>query len=265
MAWKFFNSSGQQKTNSPTYGFATIAAASSIAIANNTVNSVTGTTTISSMTGGTPGSIVTLQASGQANGDCLILANGIGSNNLSLRDSQNFGIYAGESVNFQYDGFKWVEINRNVRTILQTVRITTGTTITAITSTSGNSGGTLIADLGAMSFDGSTPMSLEYHIPFISSAFNVNGISRVLFWQTSPSSIQIGSYFLYYQPASGSQEYTPLKNSYRFTPAQGSATYRLAANRDSSGLSTAYVFAGGNTSGGACTGYLRIARSLPYV
>jgi len=264
MAWKFFNNSGQQKINSPTYDFATVSSASSIAIANNTVNSVTGTTTISSMTNGVPGSIVTLQASGQANGTCLILANGTGSNNLSLRDNQNFGIYAGESVTFQYNGFKWVEVNRNIRTILQTVRVTTATTITATTSTSGNSGGTLIADLGAMSFDGTTPMSLEYHIPYIYSSLNVNGISRVLFWQTSPSSIQISSYFLYYQPDNAGQEYFSMKNSYRFTPSAGSATYRLTANRDSSGVSSSAAVAGTNNSGGQCTGYFRIARSLSY-
>jgi len=265
MAWKFFNSSGEKKIDDPTYGFATIAAASSIAIANNTVNSVTGTTTISSMTGGTPGRIVALQASGQANGDCLILANGIGSNNLSLRDNQDFGIYAGESVTFQYDGFIWNEVNRNVRTIIQTVRLAGAIAITATTSSSANSGGTLLADLGAISFDGSTPISIEYNIPYMYTSQNISGFSILKFWQTSPSSIQIGSNFQYQQPISTSQEMYSVKNSYRFTPAQGSATYRLASYRDTATATQSAIQAGTNSSGGVCTGYLRVARSLPYV
>jgi hypothetical protein len=149
MSWNLFTNYGSIKANTTkqTTGVATVASASSITITNNAINYITGTTGITNMTGGTLGGIITLIASGQATGACVVLNHGSSSSNLSLRDSINLGIYAGESVTLQYNGLYWVEINRNLRTIIENKA--TSAQITTITTTD-TSASTLFASLRAL-------------------------------------------------------------------------------------------------------------------
>ena len=72
-------------SNVTAYG-GSVASASSIAITGNSTYLLTGTTGVSTATGATAGNTLTLIASGQATGICVVLNNGTGANNLSLRD-----------------------------------------------------------------------------------------------------------------------------------------------------------------------------------
>jgi len=164
MSWNLFTNYGSIKKNTTkqTTGVATVASASSIAVTNNAINYITGTTGITNMTGGVLGGIVTLIASNQAAGACVVLNHGTSTNNLSLRDSINLGIYAGESVTFQYNGSYWVEINRNLRTIIENKATTSA--ITTITTTD-TSSSTLFASTSSITYDGATYITLEVFAP----------------------------------------------------------------------------------------------------
>jgi len=164
MSWNLFTNYGSIKKNTTkqTTGVATVASASSIAVTNNAINYITGTTGITNMTGGVLGGIVTLIASGQSAGSCVVLNHGTSTNNLSLRDSINLGIYNGESVTLQYNGSYWVEINRNLRTIIENK--ITSSSISVITTTDSSSA-TLFASASSITYDGSTYITLEAFAP----------------------------------------------------------------------------------------------------
>ena len=111
----------------------TVASASSIAITSPGLVNLTGTTTVTTITGGQTGDILTVKASGQAAGACVIIAHGTAANNVSLRDVANFGLYANESLTLIYDGTKWVEIGRDTLRQLAIVTSTANVTSTATT------------------------------------------------------------------------------------------------------------------------------------
>ena len=159
MAWAYFTNAGARKVATAIGGYTTIASASAIAVITGATHLLTGTTSVNTMTGGSLGGVVTIVASGQATGICVVLNHATGANNLSLRDSANIGLYAGESVTFAFDGAKWVEADRNLKTVLATVSVTSNVTVTATTEATAAA----IATLPAITFDGATPMKIEFY------------------------------------------------------------------------------------------------------
>jgi hypothetical protein len=162
-------------SGSTTYA-GSLASSSSVAVSSgNQTYLLTGTTGVTTVTGGTSGSILTLIASGQATGVCVVLNHAASTNNLSLRDSANLGIYAGESVTFVYNGTYWVETARNLKTILDYVQITSPA---AISATSQATATTLITG-SAVTYDGATPIYIEAFAPSIDYGTNYGATSQI--------------------------------------------------------------------------------------
>ena len=194
-------------------GIATVASASAIAITSGYTHLITGSTSISTMTGGSTGNIVTLVASGQATGICVVLNHGTGSNNLYMRDSVNFGIYVGESVTFQYDGTKWIEINRNVRTVLNSTQITSSVSITATTEATA----TTVVTNTAFTFDGTTPIEIRFYTPVFQSG-GVTNMYLTLYDGSSSIGLMGGSSIQTYgYPVTASRSLTPTNASHTYS------------------------------------------------
>jgi hypothetical protein len=254
MSWNFFTARGaiQKNGSIDTNGFNTIASASSIATTNNTVNYITGTTNINTMTGGTTGSIVTLQSYGQATGICIILVHGTGSNALSLRDSQNLGIYAGESVTFQYNGSYWIEINRNLREILDSSSYSANISVSATTQASpnrfptGGANGSL--ELSSIKFDGYTAVEIHgwaYMIQNVTDGTNAAPTLYISLWDsvdgganTFVNNIGFGSVAQSTTVSSQCIWHT----AYRFIPSAASHKYSFALWRSTTAGTSAATF-----------------------
>jgi len=253
MAWNFFTNNGSTKYNSGGNSPIVVASAASISITSNTVNYITGTTSISSMTGVAPGDTVTLSASGQATGGCLILVHGTGSNNLSLRDLANFGIYNGESVTFQYTGSYWVEINRNVKEIINYKSITADTSVT--TSYSETFAGVFnVATTDNITYDGVTYVDIEMYLSDLYSLL-INANLYLTLWEVN-SQTAIGRIARYSDPSSAGNFHRPGHGRIRLQPGSGTSgayQYKLGANSV-----TAATTIGGATYAGS---YLRVVRS----
>ena len=229
MAWNLFTNTGSQKTTtSSVSSVSTIASASTIAVTPGSTILLTGTTTVSTITGGVVGSYITLFASGQATNVCVLLNNGTTSNALSLRDNANFGIYAGESVTCMYDGTKWLETARNIKTELAYAQTVTDTTVTTTTAN-----GNEVATTSAVTMDGSTVIiaelfcnALDNGSSWIEPLFAVDGVAV---------------YIVGYQTATNTGPATSLV---RYTPTAGSHTFGFRAKVDSgTGLVAATSFA----------------------
>ena len=252
MSWSFFTNTGAMKTSGQITGaVTTIASASSISVTPGYTHLITGTTAISTMTGGVAGGMVTLVASGQSTGVCVVLNNGTSSNNLSLRDAANLGIYAGESVTLVYDGAKWVEVDRSLKTVLDTVSITANVTFTATTEATAN---TLITS-NSVTFDGSTPIKIVFASSEIVMPTNVNG-TLVLYDGSSSVGYTNGMT----QPTSALYGMgVPLRYEARLTPTAAARAYSIRGYV-TSGTGTIYAGAGG--SGARRPGVLQIIRDL---
>ena len=252
MAWNFFTNNGSTKYNSGGNSPIVVESASSISITSNTVNYITGTTSISSMTGGAPGDTVILSASGQATGGCLILRHGTSSKNLSLRDLTNFGIYNGESVTFQYTGSYWVEIGRNVKEILNYKSITTNTAIT--TSYVESFAGVFnVATTDNITYDGVTYVDIEVYISEVYTTI-VNATLYLTLWEVN-SQAALGRIAAFQSIGNGSF-YRPGHGRIRLRPGSGTSgtyQYKLGAN---SITNTTTI--GASTFAGS---YLRVVRS----
>jgi hypothetical protein len=219
----------------------TIASSSSIAITPDYTHLITGTNTISTMTGGTTGSTVILIAS---ESDILILSHGTGSDNLKLRDSKNFGIYSGESVTFQYDGTKWIEVGRNTRSILSYKSTQSAITV------SGTSEATAVSLFSHDSIpcDGVTLVQIEFSCNALTSSTSSDtyfvlfedGVSKGFI---GVSTIDSASY--------------PITTSRIFTPSSGNHQYSIKAYR-TTGNNT--IQAGNGTSGNYSAAYSIITR-----
>jgi len=194
-----------------------IASGSSIVVTGNSTYLLTGTTALSTVTGGVTGNLLTILASGQATGVCVVLNNGTTSNALSLRDSANFGIYAGESVTFMYNGTYWVETSRNVKTVLSYAEITSNVSITAISEATANS----VVSASAITFDGATPILMEFF-----SAYATPGGATSLYgiWKDGSTSLGYAAANI-----SGSTTYIPWYARRRLTPTNASHTYSITA------------------------------------
>jgi len=246
MAWNLFTNTGSQKTSGTvTAGVSTIASASSIAITNNSIHLITGTTGISAMTGGVLGSYVTLVASGQATGVCVVLNNGTTSNALSLRDSANFGIYAGESVTFMYNGTYWVETSRNVKTVLGYTEITSDKNVTSTNAAAGTS----VVAAPAITFDGATLIDITFYAHLVGQGttycrlMTYDGATAMNeMWRTTSTE-------------------SPGTSIVRLTPTAASHTYGIYGYVNAG---TGVVYAGAMGGGGASSGpaYIKISRAL---
>jgi len=251
MAWNFFTNNGSTKYNSGGNKPIIIASAASISITSNAVNYITGTTSISSMTGGAPGDTVTLSASGQATGGCLILRHGTGSNNLSLRDLANFGIYNGESVTFQYTGSYWVEINRNVKEIINYKSITTDTSVTTTPYTETFAGVFNVATTDNITYDGVTYVDIEMYLSDLYSLL-VSAELYLTLWEVNYQTA-IGRIARYSDPSSAGNFHRPGHGRVRLQPGSGTYQYKLGANS----VTAATTILGASHAGS----YLRVVRS----
>ena len=141
-------------------GYGTVASGSAIAITGSGTYLLTGTTSVNTMTGGSVGRTVTLVASGQSAGVCVVLNHATSTNNLSLRDSANLGIYAGESVTFMFDGAKWIEVARDLRKVLAYNFAEPSGTISATSAATAQT----LATASSVTFDGSTPVVITLYL-----------------------------------------------------------------------------------------------------
>jgi hypothetical protein len=239
------------------YGISTIATASTIAITSGYTHLITGVVPITKMTGGIQGYTVTLVASAQSSGICIIITNGDGftQDTLSLVGSRSLGLYAGESITFQYDGFKWVEVGRNLKDILD---------FQSISSTVPFTGGQfstaqLVIAHNAITFDGATPIEIKFHCPAITAQkpYGSDGISIQIWAGTVytadigymgkgniQSSSYIGSYSRYFIPPHSSVQYT----------------IRVLGTTESPGSN--YIQAGNSSSGNYGNAYSVIRRAI---
>ena len=239
----------------------TVASASSIAVTAPGTYLLTGTTSVATITGGTTGMTITVQASGQASGVPVVLTYGTGANAIKLAAGRSLGIYAqvpadtgagaGESVTLRYDGTAWVEIARDLRTVLSYTQVTTPVTI------SGGSGSetTCIGPSSAITFDGVTPIEMETYAYWQTGA---TAGSNMLpsFWFNAT---QIGVLGIVGTATGGNDIRVPsaLKRSY--TPTAVSQTFSVKAYRNTS---DAMMNAGTGIAGAVVPAYLKISRSV---
>lgn len=226
--------------------YATVASGTSIAASGPGTYLLTGTTAVSTMSGGVTGMVVTLRASGQAAGVCVVLNNGTGANNLSLRDGANLGLYAGEAVSLVYDGTKWIEVGRDLKALLTHVEITANVTITATTEGTANVGITA----GTVTYDGATPVRVEVYAGRL--AKGTSWISDCL----HDGSASIG-YFM--AATAASVDRVPYYAVRRFTPPAGSRAYswRLWVDAGSGA-----VVAGAGSVGAQAPAFIRVVRDI---
>jgi hypothetical protein len=227
-----------------TGNYGTIASAASIAVTASGTYLLTGTTGVSSMTGGAIGMTVTLKASGQAAGIPVVLNNGTAANNLNLRDAANLGIYAGEAVTLTFDGTKWVEIGRDLKTLLAYAEITTDVSPTATTEATANAAITL----AAVTLDGATPILVTFHCDRILQG--TTWITPVLYDGTS-----IGRWTTQGQITTS----RGLHLTRRLTPSAASHTYSTRFYVDAG---TGLVHAGTGGSGNDMPAYMSLTRDL---
>lgn len=227
---------------------ANLASATAIA-ATNRIHLLTGTTAVNTMTGGlVAGQTVTLVASGQAAGVCVVLNHATGANNLALRDGQNLGIYAGESVTFMYDGTKWIEVDRNLKTVLDYQQITADANITGTTEATA----TAAITASAITFDGATPIRVEVWIKKINRG--TSWINPVLYDGTSIGNFNVPGEI----PITGTYESNKVFER-RLTPSAASHTYSFRCYVDAG---TGVVSAGAGGSGSQVPSHMTISRDL---
>ena len=263
MSWKFFTNSGQQKTfdSSVASSVSTVASASSIAVTGPGTYLLTGTTTVATITGGATGMTITVQASAQASGTPVVLTYGTGSNAIKLAGGRSLGLYAqvpadtaagaGESVTLRYDGTAWVEIARDLRTVLSYTQVTTSVTI------SGGSGTetTCIGPSSAITFDGVTPIEIETYAYWQTGTTAASNIVPS-FWFNST---QIGVLGIFGTATGGNDIRVPsaLKRSY--TPTAISQTFTVKAYQNGS---NGTMNAGTGIANAVVPAYLKISRAL---
>ena len=232
-------------SNVTAYG-GTVASASSIAITGNSTYLLTGTTGVSTATGATAGNTLTLVASGQATGVCVVLNNGVTANALNLRGSANLGLYVGDSITFVFNssGY-WVEIARSLKPIIDYVAVTT-----ASFTINGTSAGAAITTLtgNAITFDGASAYRYEWYSPLVAigTASNI----QVGLWEDGTQVSSFGQSNNGAMPWMAGQIRTP-------TNASHTATIRSWVNSGSG-----EVRGGAGTGGANVPQYLRITREV---
>ena len=245
---------------SPANVVSTVASASSIAVTGPGTYLLTGTTSVATITGGTTGMTITVQASGQASGVPVVVTYGTGANAIKLTGGRSLGIYAqvpadtaagaGESVTLRYDGSAWVEIARDLRTLLAYSTVVTNQTITTTTE----AGATAIATLAAITFDGATPVNIDFFCAYTTHSVGA-AVSQTAIWD---SSTEVNKF------TSRNQTYTSemgVTISFPITPSAAAHTYAVK-----SWVSAGNVVYWAGAVGGGAGVYgpisLRISRAL---
>lgn len=222
-----------------------LASASTVAITGPGTYFVTGTTAINTVTGAASGCVITLVASGQAAGICVVLNNATTANALNLRDNANLGIYAGESVTFVYNGTYWLESARALKTVLDYQQITASVTGTGAVAN--------VVSASAITFDGATPIRVEMFSPLV--FVNAAGVTITqLLYDGVTAVSQLDT-----QTFGASSGDTAKTLSHRFVPSAASHTYIWKCN---GGSGTTQVQAGTGTAGATAPAFIRISRDL---
>ena len=262
MSWKFFTNSGQQKTfdSSVASSVSTVASASSIAVTGPGTYLLTGTTTVATITGGAVGMTITVQASAQASGTPVVLTYGAGSNAIKLSGGRSLGLYAqvpadtaagaGESVTLRYDGTAWVEIARDLRTVLDYVQGTANTNITATTAGTANT----IVTATAFTSDGATPIDITYFAAAIDTPNVVNGTVSLILYEDGTNRGHIGD-----SPGIQNSRFGFGTYITRFTPASGARTYSMRGYVNGG---TGVIQAGAGTTTTYTPTFIKISRAL---
>lgn len=256
MPWSFFTNTGSLKTSDQlTAGVSTVASASAITVNPGYTILLTGTTAVNTMTGGISGGMpVTLVASGQATGVCVVLNHAATSNALSLRDSANFGIYAGESVTFVYNGTYWVEASRNVKTVLDYVQITSSA---AISATSQATATTLITG-SAVTYDGATPIYIEAFASSIDYGTNYGATANIHAFLDGSVLSRLQSNQWAGAASTGPHD-SVMYALHKYTPTAGSHTFSLRGHYTGNASN---LNCGTGASGTAAPAFLQIKRAL---
>ena len=232
-------------SNVTAYG-GSVASASSIAITGNSTYLLTGTTGVSTATGATAGNTLTLVASGQATGICVVLNNGTTANALSLRDGTNLGIYAGESVTFVMNasGY-WVETGRDLRTVLGYTEITSNKNVTSTSYTAGTS----VVVAPAITFDGATAIDITFYSLLVDRGTTY---TRLMTYDGSTAMNEMWR---------TTSSVSPAASIVRLTPTAASHTYGIYGYVDAG---TGIVYAGAIGGGGNQNppAYIKISRSI---
>ena len=226
----------------------TLASGSAVAVTPNSTHLLTGTTAVNTMTGGVTGCVVQLIASGQAAGICVVLNHATGANNLDLRDDANFGLYAGESMTFQFDGTKWIEIDRNFKKVLSYTEIQSDVNVTGTTEGTA----TAVISPSAITFDGATPIRVDVYVSKIDRG--TSWITPVLYDGAS-----IGLFVAAGDvPLTGAYE-TNKVFTRRLTPTNASHTYSFRCYVDAG---TGTVRAGAGVAGARMPSHMTISRDI---
>lgn len=232
---------------SSSYG-GSLASASSVTVVAGATYLLTGTTTVNTLTSLSAGSIVTLVASGQSAGVCVVIAHLGG--NIKLRDSLSFGLYAGESLTLLYDGTSWNEIDRNAKLVVSHTEITSSVNITATTIGTANT----VITASAITLDGATSFDFEMGSPTVDTPNVTNGSVTFVLYEDGANRGKI-------------LDVTEVQNTrvgagvakIRFVPTNASHTYTLRAYVNGG---TGVVQAGAGTTSTYAPAYLRISRSI---
>ena len=257
MSWKFFTNSGQQKTfdSSVASSVSTVASASSIAVTGPGTYLLTGTTTVATITGGAVGMTITVQASAQASGTPVVLTYGTGSNAIKLTGGRSLGLYAqvpadtaagaGESVTLRYDGTAWVEIARDLRTVLGYTEITSNKNVTSTSAAAGTS----VVAAPAITFDGATLIDITFYAHLVDRGTTY---CRLMTYDGSTAMNEMWR---------TTSTVSPATCVVRLTPTAASHTYGIYGYVDAG---TGIVYCGALNGGGASSGpaYIKVSRSI---
>ena len=227
-----------------------LASASTVAITGPGTYFVTGTTAINIVNGAARGCVITLVASGQAAGICVILNNAVTANALSLRDNANLGIYAGESVTLVYNGTYWIEAARALKAVLTYDQITTTVNITATTAATANT----IVTAAALTTDGVTPLNVTYFAPAIDTPNTVSGTVSIILYLDGSTSGHIGDTPGIINTRCGFGTYVT-----RTTPSAASHTFSARGYVNSG---TGIIQAGAGTTTTYTPSYIQISRAV---
>ena len=241
----------------------TVASASSIAVTGDGTYLLTGTTTVATITGGTTGMTITVQASAQASGVPVVLTYGAGANAIKLAGGRSLGIYAqvpadtaagaGESVTLRYDGTAWVEIARDLRKVLTYNNAEASGTISAATAATANT----LATATSITFDGATPMVISFYLyQWATGSTAVSSVFASLYdGATAAQRVAVIN-----NGTTSYQQSAPLFLQVRLTPSAAARAYGIRAWRANS--NGEWNTSSGTTSADSGQGFIRIERDI---
>jgi len=241
----------------------TVASASSIGVTAPGTYLLTGTTSVATITGGTTGMTITVQASGQASGVPVVLTYGAGANAIKLAAGRSLGIYAqvpadttagaGESVTLRYDGTAWVEIARDLRKVLTYDIAAASGTISGINVAAGNA----MATATSMTFDGVTPVTISLYLYYWATGSTASSAVFANLWDGATALQRIG--YLNNGSTAYSQSATLFLQA-RLTPTAAARAYAIKAFRATSNGDWGSSSTTGTGDNGQ--GFIRIERDI---